>query len=157
MASSNCGLFEIFLILGTKLVFYRDSSFCCGDVMRLARLHNEPLVCRRREPGPSTCVFCKVPTLIGLWFLVPLVEPPSARWLPDWKLLALIHLGRCWCLLTGISFMLCPLNRAGDRAKSKWCSPGRPGSITLCKFSIQQSAMLQVRSLEELSSIQANW
>lgn len=47
MASSNCRLFEILVILATKLVFFTDSSFCCGDVMRFMRLHNEPLVCRR--------------------------------------------------------------------------------------------------------------
>lgn len=83
MALSNCGFFEILGILGTKLVFYTDSSFCSGDVMRFTRLHNEPLVCRRaREAGLSmkcTCVFCKVPTLIGLCFLVPLVELRSTQ------------------------------------------------------------------------------
>lgn len=116
MASSNCGLFEILVILGTKLVFYRDSSLCRGDVMRFTRLHKEPLVRGHREAGPSTgctCMVCNVPTLAGLWFLVPLVEPPTAHWLHDWKLLALIHLRRCWCLLTGASCTQWPLSWAG--------------------------------------------
>lgn len=82
-ALSNCGLFEILGILGTKLFFYTDSSFCSGDVMRFTRLHNDLLVCRWAwEAGMSmkhTCVFCTVPTLTGLCFLVPLVELPSAQ------------------------------------------------------------------------------
>lgn len=67
MALSNCGLFEIPRYPGNQIGFYTDSSFCCGDVMRFTRLHNELLVCRRaREAGLSvkhTCVFCKVPHL----------------------------------------------------------------------------------------------
>lgn len=68
---------------GNQIGSYTDCSFCCGDVMRFTRLHNELLVHRRaREAGlsvKSTCVFGKVPTLIGLCFLVPLVELQSAR------------------------------------------------------------------------------
>ena len=68
---------------GNRAGFYRDSSFCCGDVRRFTRLHNELLVCRRTgEAGlslKSTCVFCKVPTSTGLCFLVPLVELQSAQ------------------------------------------------------------------------------
>lgn len=134
----------------------------CHEIYEAAQW--APCLQAQREAGPSagrTCVFCRVPTLTGLWFLVPLVDPPSARWLPDWKVLALIHLRRCWCLLTGTSFPLCPLNWAGHspqgRGRRARRSRGKRGSITLCKFSIQQSAMQQVRSLEELSSIQANW
>lgn len=161
MASSNCGLFEILGILGTKLVFHTGSSFCCGDVMRFTRLHNEALVRRqgRREHGAHLGIW-DIPTLTGLWFLVPLVEPPSARWLPDLKRLALAHVGRCWCLPTGTSFTVCPLDRAGcsprGRGRGARRSRGKRGSITLCKFSGWQSARQQVRSLEELSSLRAN-
>lgn len=71
MASSDCGLFEILGILGTKLVFHTDGSFCCGDVMRFTRPHNEPLVCRRagRARGAPARSATSPPGLgRGFWF-----------------------------------------------------------------------------------------
>lgn len=55
---------------------------------------------------------CSVQPHLG-WLVISASTPWATKWLPD---LALIHLGRCWCLLTPLP--LCPLNR-GQRAKSK--------------------------------------
>lgn len=133
MASSNCGLFEILVILGTKLVFYTDSSFCCGDVMRFMRLHNEPLVCRRagrlgRAWGTPAC-FVRFDRAV-------ISEP----WLGcDFWFHLLSHQGHDNCLTgscwhwsekvlidasTGASFMLCPLNQGGDRDREQGTAKG---------------------------------
>lgn len=83
MALSNCGLFEIVGILGTKLVFIQIAASVVVMSWDLQGCTMSCLFAGAREKlGLSmkrTCVFCKVPTLIGLCFLVPLVGLRSMR------------------------------------------------------------------------------